>query len=70
MSEPHGSVISRFGEIGSYIVSAVMTAGGLLDYLNQYAAAFGILLGIVTLIMNWYYKAILTNAQIKALNDE
>jgi len=47
-----------------------MTAGGLLDYLNQYAAAFGILLGIVTLIMNWYYKAILTNAQIKALNDE
>ena len=62
--------MSRFGEISSYIVSAVMTTGGLLDYLNQYAAAFGILLGIVTLIMNWYYKAILTTAQIKALNDE
>ncbi len=40
----------------SYIASGGLTAAGLLDFLNNNALAFGVILGLATFFVNWHYQ--------------
>lgn len=40
----------------SYTASGGLTAAGMLDFLNNNALAFGVVLGLATFFVNWYYQ--------------
>lgn len=40
----------------SYTASGGLTAAGMLDFLNNNALAFGVLLGLATFFVNWHYQ--------------
>lgn len=40
----------------SYTASGGLTAAGMLDFLNANALAFGVILGLATFFVNWYYQ--------------
>jgi len=40
----------------SYAIGSGLFVGDVMNYLNQNAAAFGVLIGIATVLMNWFYQ--------------
>jgi len=62
--ELHSQIASKIG----YSVSAWLIAGRVLNFLNAYAAAFGVMIGILTFIINWRYQH-LNHLAIKAQVD-
>ena len=56
MTDEHVSIFAKISEWFSYFICCNLVAGSIMDYLNHYAAAFGIFLGLCTFIVNWYYK--------------
>ena len=50
--EFHSQMASKLG----YSVSVWLIAGRALNFLNEYAAAFGILVAAMTFVVNWYYR--------------
>lgn len=60
-----GVIVHDKTGIGSYIGSGIATLLGLLTY-EQWGMTIGVLLGIGTFIVNWYYKRRSSSAQIDA----
>ena len=65
--EFHSQMASKAG----YFVSAWLVAGRILNFLNEYAAAFGIIIGMMTFFVNWYYRHLtLQVIKSRALEDD
>lgn len=56
LSEYTSAMAAKVSTWVSYIASGGLTAAGMLDFLNDNALAFGVLLGIATFFVNWHYQ--------------
>lgn len=49
-------LITKTATSASYFTSGGITVVSLLDFLNEYALAFGVILGVATFGVNLYYQ--------------
>lgn len=57
-------------KITTTITYASAGSAFLLSFINTYAAALGIFIGVVTLIMNWWFKLQHLKIEKSRLKDE
>lgn len=50
------SNVSNIISITSYSINGSLILSGIFDILNKYAAAFGVILGILTFLTNIYFQ--------------
>lgn len=50
------TIAAKVATGASYTASGGLTAAGMLDFLNDNALAFGVILGLATFIVNFYYQ--------------
>jgi hypothetical protein len=56
LSEHTTTLAAKVSTGVSYTASGGLTAAGMLDFLNNNALAFGVVLGMATFFVNWYYQ--------------
>jgi hypothetical protein len=49
-------VYQKIATLLSYLIGSGLLVGDLMNYLNQNAAGIGVLIGIATVLMNWFYQ--------------
>ena len=54
----------------SYTISSGLVIGNIMDYLNNNAGAFGVILGFMTFLGQLYFNWIKHRAYVKSLNAD
>lgn len=49
-------VYQKIATLLSYLIGSGLFVGDVMNYLNQNAAGIGVLIGIATVLMNWFYQ--------------